>query len=362
MIDAIDLFSGIGGMHKGASEAGGFHFVWANDIDKWAAKVYKAQFPETPFYLGDIRDVPADSIPDHQLLCAGFPCQSFSVAGARGGFQDPRGTLFYEILRVIDAKRPQMLLLENVDGLLNHDEGQTFTTILWELGRRGYVCEWQVLNSNWFGIPQKRERVFIIGHLGGEPRSQVFPILETGGANPKVLATGVRAVNALHASDYKGVDNNGARTMIMEPLLLGSTNPHYKGEPRSKHLKETARTLTNGWSNQEDVILQPVPVLTPQRDKKRQNGRRFKNPGEPMFTLTAQDQHGVITYDGMAYKPRLLTPVERERLQGFPDGWTAEISDAQRIKTTGNAVTVNVVAEICRRIAYVSTQKSERRA
>lgn len=152
-----------------------FKCVWYADIDKYATAVYNHRFNEA-YIPTDIRQVKTTDIPDFDMLCAGFPCQSFSIAGKRKGFQDTRGTLFFEICRIVRDKRPRFLFLENVKGLLSHDEGNTFRVILESLDELGYDLEWQVLNSKHFGVPQNRERVFIIGHLGGRGGRQVFPI------------------------------------------------------------------------------------------------------------------------------------------------------------------------------------------
>ena len=149
--------------------------VWTCEIDKHCRRTYRKQFGKCDI-AHDITTVDVSRIPDFDLLCAGFPCQSFSIAGKRRGFDDTRGTLFFEICRVLQTKRPWLLLLENVKGLLSHDEGKTFLSILRHLEDLGYDCQWDVLNSKNFGVPQNRERVFIIGHLRGKPRFQVFPI------------------------------------------------------------------------------------------------------------------------------------------------------------------------------------------
>lgn len=349
----------------------GFRCVFASEWDKYATAVYHKNFPETPLSTGDIREVEASSIPNHDLLCAGFPCQAFSVAGKRRGFEEARGTLFFEVARIAAAKRPKMLLLENVKGLLSHDGDRTFGVILGALDELGYRVEWQVLNSKYHGVPQNRERVFIIGHLGEPPSRTVFPVGEVG------------------EGDYEAGERATARA------LCGGGH-------------------SGGMHNQMTLLVQPV--LTPSRPVKRQSGRRFKDAGEEMFTLTGQDQHGVMihsAYSGVDGKPRIyedvsltistpaggghlpyvancvdttgylremgwheigkhgltdyrirrLTPTECERLQGFPDGWTSEglfpdgsvkpISDTQRYKMMGNAVTVNVIRFLGERILNV---------
>ena len=242
----------------------------------------------------DIREV--KDIPDHDLLTAGFPCQSFSIAGKRGGFTDTRGTLFFEIARIAKQKQPRLLLLENVKGLLSHDKGQTFGTILNTLDELGYDLQWQVLNSKNFGVPQNRERVFIVGHLRGTPRPQVFPLGESG----KI--------------------NNG------------------KKEQRN----DIAHTLTNTDKHRGSYIKQ---LNSPTHS----NNRLYSDKGISPALNTAQggNRQPKIT---KGTKIRRLTPLECERLQGFPDFWTEGLSDTQRYKCLGNAVTVNVVEAIIKQL------------
>jgi DNA (cytosine-5)-methyltransferase 1 len=148
--------------------------VGFSEIDKYAIQTYRKHFPEHKNY-GDATKIITSELPEFDLLLAGFPCQSFSIAGKRGGFEDTRGTLFFEIARIAKDKRPSYLLLENVKGLLSHDKGNTFATIISTIDELGYDCQWNVLNSKDFGVPQNRERVFIVGHLRGIPRPKVFP-------------------------------------------------------------------------------------------------------------------------------------------------------------------------------------------
>ena len=163
-------------LHKFSNE--GLSCIGFSEIDKYAIQVYKKQFPNHKNY-GDITKIDAKELPSFDLLVGGFPCQTFSVAGKRAGFNDTRGTLFFEIARIIREKQPRLLLLENVKGLLSHDKGSTFYTIISTLDELGYDCQWQVLNSKNFGVPQNRERVFIVGHLRGTSRPEVFPIRGT---------------------------------------------------------------------------------------------------------------------------------------------------------------------------------------
>lgn len=415
----IDLFAGVGGFHHGIDRVNsareskaltGFSpntsdepqwnpkpltCVYSNEWDKYANSVYRRHYGQCD--IRDIRTVNASEIPDFDLVVGGFPCQSFSVAGRRGGFADTRGTLFFEIARIVKEKQPRLLLLENVKGLLSHDKGETFRVILSSLDELGYDVQWQVLNSKDFGVPQNRERVFIIGHLRGTSRPEVFPI---GGFNPASLnyVGGILSEKAkMWLDNGKKFSRNfpqGSRvysddgvssTLASQAGGLGAktglyqVRKHYEGKERKIGLQKVdrANTITATYykgpaGDGRNVV---IPVLTPDRVNKRQNGRRFKEDGEPSFTLTQQDKHGVllsrtiraggrgstdekhrwdIINDGVQI--RRLTPRECERLQGFPDDWTSlgadgeTISDTQRYRMMGNAVTTNVVTAIIEKL------------
>lgn len=371
-MDFLDLFAGIGGFRMGLERLG-HHCVGFCEIDKFARASYKAIYrTEGEVEFHDITKVRNEEWRQFRgkvdLICGGFPCQAFSIAGKRRGFLDEtRGTLFFEIARAAKEIKPPLLLLENVKGLLSHDKGRTFRTILSTLDELGYDAEWQVLNSKDFGVPQNRERVFIIGHLRGRSERTIFPIR---GESPTVDSC--------------------------KPKRLGNINPSGRG---------------NG-----EVYRIAIPVLTPDRAKKCQNGRRFKTDGEPMFTLTSQDRHGIViagrlpsarqqsgrvySSNGLAptlstmqggdqepkiiqrargynkggthqlsptlsshhwqenhfvslpqrFRIRKLTPRECWRLQGFPD-WAfdkaqAVNSNSQLYKQAGNSVTVPVIEAI----------------
>jgi len=340
--------------------------VYSNEWDKYANSVYRRHYGECD--IRDIRTVEAGELPDFDLLCGGFPCQAFSVAGKRGGFDDTRGTLFFEIARICKERKPRYLLLENVKGLLSHDQGRTFSTILGVLSDLGYDVQWQVLNSKDFGVPQNRERVYIVGNLRGEPRPQIFPLTDF---NPKAL----KYVGGILSEKAKMWLDNGkqfsrnfpqgsrvykssgvASTLASQAGGLGAKtglymvdDPSRKDGIEDKNISPTLRREAHG-----NVPAVVIPVLTPDRVTKRQNGRRFKTDGEPSFTLTGQDRHGI--FDGM--KIRKLTPTECERLQGFPDGWTLEgvngetMSDSRRYMMMGNAVSTTVVTAIIKRFLY----------
>jgi DNA (cytosine-5)-methyltransferase 1 len=335
--------------------------VGYSEIDKHAILTYEHHYPNHKNY-GDATKINPEELPDFDVLCGGFPCQSFSIAGKRMGFEDTRGTLFFDIARIIKIKRPCFLFLENVKGLLSHDNGRTFATILATLNELGYDAEWEVLNSKHFGVPQNRERVFIIGHLRGTPSKQIFPIGKGNGTSNKKVGERMECVNTLTKGYHKGRQ---------------ASAPHIKTMNTPKHSNDRVYSdegLSPSLNTAQGGNRQPfIPVLTPDRPEKRQNGRRMKEDGEEMFTLTGQDTHGIAIMDLYNHKEhtdrcptltephhntirvregmkiRRLTPIEYERLQGFPDNWTIG-SDTQRYKQCGNAVTVNVIQAIAEKI------------
>ena len=268
----LDLFAGIGGFRFGM-ESAGHECIGFCEIDKFARASYKAiHNTEGEIELHDITTVTDEEIRNigHvDVICGGFPCQSFSIAGSRRGFEDTRGTLFFEIARFADILKPKYLFLENVKGLLNHDRGNTFKTILGSLDGLGYDVEWQVLNSKNFSVPQNRERVFIIGHLREGRTRRVFPIIR---------------------EDAKS-DNQQSKIEI-----VGNTkNPNGTGQGTGSRVYDLSGLVgTLSARDYKEPKQVAIPVLTPDRANKKQNGRRFKTDGEPMFTLTAQDRHGVV--------------------------------------------------------------------
>ena len=391
-----EMYNGIGGFRLGLERAG-WRCVWANDNDKYANRVYKKKFGGEELVEGDIREVQAKAVPDCTLLTAGFPCQAFSVAGKRKGFKESRGTLFTHIARVAAHKRPPLLLLENVKGLLSSDSGRTFAIIIRVLENLGYLVEWQVLNSKHFGVPQNRERVFIIGHLRGKGSRQVFPINEANPVSTQNEGNGKRVASCLDRNYHKGARRQ--RTLVLQehsfsgkdgrgrglrtfegevptltqqmgtgggnvPMVVADRTRTYAGKGRNL---ESPKPLTNALSSVEKDNL-VIWIQSSQQKKGGIKSRKGLVPtlGErmgtggrnvPMVLANAVDCDGYLRFGHRPRdeqgKPQLipigyrrirrLTPVECERLQGFPDGWTEGVSDTQRYKLLGNAVTVNVV-------------------
>lgn len=298
------------------------HCVGYSEIDKHALQIYEKYFKHKNY--GDIRKIKPRDLPDFDLLVGGFPCQSFSIAGKRQGFNDTRGTLFFEIARILKAKRPRLLLIENVKGLLSHSKGRTFATIIRTLNDLGYDLQWQVLNSKNFGVPQNRERIFIVGHLRGTPRPQVFPLTQNS-SEDIILPTITTRVTA---------DSNGT----------------YVGErPAHKDLKYVGAVMSEKnkkWLDDGKELSRNFP-----------QGSRIYDAKGIATTLASQAgglgaKTGLYAVKGLQ-KIRRLTPKECERLQGFPDAWTEGVSDTQRYKCLGNAVTVNVVQAIAEKLVNI---------
>ena len=349
------MFAGIGGFRSGLSHYGDFFVpVGYCEIDPYAKRAYEAIYePKGEIYFEDARGINPENLPDIDLICGGFPCQSFSIAGKRGGFADARGTLFFEIARIARVKRPAFLLLENVPGLLSHDSWRTFATILGALDELGYDVAWQVLNSANFDVPQNRERVFLIGYLRGKSTGEILSFTE---ANPKTIVQriGGHRGNRVYAGD-------GLSCTLTSTVggFAGNTGLYFLDMNPDPKITELARCITarqdSGISNhrgEHSGVIElwdgPCAFLTPDRENVRQKGRRMKFPGEPMFALTTQDRHGIF-YQG---RIRKLTPLECWRLQGFTDEQFfrardgAKLSDTRLYHLAGNAVSVPVITAL----------------
>lgn len=420
----IDFFAGIGGFRKGM-ELAGHKCVGFCEFDKFATASYismhlltqkqreslekvplkkrqkeilKEEYRNGEWYANDIRRVYARDIPRADCWCFGFPCQDISVAGKQIGFKGNRSSLFFRVMYLIgqleEENKPTYLFIENVKNLLSVNGGWDFARLLVEMDREGYDAEWQVLNSKDFGVPQNRERCFIIGHLRGRSTAKVFPVEGTDGENS------VQIVG--HKDGYRRNAQVFAPEGATEALDTGQGGErgHHVTLPcfidlcyEGSQITEQARCLKaryyKGMANhagQDSGIA--IPVLTPDRAEKRQNGRRFKDDGEPMFTLTGQDRHGIaievkeatantldtscnqgifvqVSDELIVYAVwyeklqcyiaiRKLTPKECFRLQGWTDDYFEKAafvnSDSQLYKQAGNGVTVNVICEIAKKL------------
>lgn len=371
----IDLFAGIGGFRFGM-ESAGHECVAFCEIDKFARASYKAiHNTEGEIELHDITQVTDEeirSIGHVDAICGGFPCQAFSIAGNRRGFEDTRGTLFFEIARFASILKPKYLFLENVKGLLNHDKGNTFEVILSALDELGYDVEWQVLNSKDFGVPQNRERVFIIGHLRGKRGRKIFPIGGNGATidceQPKINKVGnIEKKGKSQSGDVVSVDSLAptlcSTTTQKDPLkilLAGNLPGSHEQNGRvydPDGISPTLNTMQGGDRQPKIRVREATKqgyaeasvgdsVNLSHPNSKTRRGRVGEGVAN---TIVTGDSQGVVTPN---FRIRKLTPRECWRLQGFPD-WAFDKaqevnSNSQLYKQAGNSVTVNVIKEIAR--------------
>jgi DNA (cytosine-5)-methyltransferase 1 len=370
-INVLDLFSGIGGFALGIEKTGIKHeWLGFSEIDKYASELYKRRFPNAK-ELGSVENISYESLKGQKinLLTGGFPCQAFSIAGKRQGFEDTRGTLFFEIARILEdyiknGKPIPCILLENVKGLLSHDNKRTFITIYKILADLNYTLECQVVNTRWF-LPQNRERIFIFGRYNGRRSGRkVFPI---GKNDIKVGFKGLNQIGNLgkdnqanRVYNINGVSKTitdggggGAKTGLYE-VTTHSLYPRSSktGKGGTGHLTKedgTAYCLDTG--NAQAIEFKTYGII-PESDKPKGNWLPRErvlesNNGLSRAISTSQSQHPYYTDKT---RIRRLTPLECERLQGFPDNWTEGQSDTQRYKQCGNAVSVPVIEAIIRKI------------
>ena len=305
----LDLFSGIGGFHLGLEQAG-FDFEWVgfSEIDKYANATYKKNFPDS-VDLGDVRAIRHEDLPKIDIITFGSPCQDFSIAGKRSGMQGNRSTLITEAIRLITDTKPRFFIWENVKGTFSSNDGRDFWAIIKafaDIG--GYRLEWQLLNTRWF-LPQNRERIYLIGHLGDGGGSKIFPVGEDSEKSNKGKQgrVEIQTAQCLNARMHKiGRDDNYIKTSLNQIGTIGK-------DSESTRVYDTtcARTIKDGGGMGAKTGLYQV----------KSNIRR-------------------------------LTPTECERLQGFPDGFTAGQSDTQRYKQLGNAVSVPVVKAVGTKIRW----------
>lgn len=272
-------------------------------IKKRQKEILKEEYRNGEWYANDIRRVYAGDIPKADCWCFGFPCQDISVAGKQAGFQGNRSSLFFRVMYLIgqlkEEDKPTYLFIENVKNLLSVNGGWDFARLLIEMDRAGYDAEWQVLNSKDFGVPQNRERCFIVGHLRGRGSAEVFPIEGADGKNSiQIIAhkNGYRRNTQVFGSDgiTEALDTGqggGRGHHVALPCFIDLS--YKKTELTNKARCLQARYNKGIANHKAEVSGVAIPVLTPDRTEKRQNGRRFKENGEPMFTLTSQDRHGV---------------------------------------------------------------------
>ena len=406
MIRYFEAFAGIGAFRSAFEKVGGFECVGWCEIDKFSQKAYRALYNTggEAFYE-DITKIDYRGMPDFDLLVGGPCCQSFSVAGKRGAFEDDRGNLFFNYIQILEAKRPRYFIAENVPNLLGISQGECFRIILEKISELGYSMCWRVLNSAGFGIPQSRRRLFLVGYLGERCSVKVLAFggndeencekgkpeqLIGGSQGSRVYLTNGTAVTQCSGSGGLGgktglyfIDYNSPPNITDTARCItarqNSGVSNHKGEHsavfvdmnENPKITENARCLntrmdlgvTNGKHKGErsGVLIEEAPraILNPFKETTRQNGRRIKNPNEPMFTLTVTDRHGIV-HKG---RIRRLMPSECWRLQGFTKEQFEKVtavgmSDAQLYKQAGNSITVNVVEAIAQNLLKFDEEES----
>lgn len=317
ILNTIDLFSGIGGIRLGferACESAGIEHacVFASDINKNACKVYRSRFGDQPDPLCDITKVDPSSLPDFDVLLGGFPCQAFSTGGHGGGFNDTRGTLFFNVADILKVKQPKAVLLENVKGLTHHDEGRTLGTIRRALNDAGYTEHVQILNSKDFGVPQNRPRVYIVGFLK-DRYGGLFDF-------PKPTCSSKRLFDILQPNPVD--ENHYLSKSYWDTLLRHRARHESKGQGFGYVIKkggDVASTVMCGGMGKERNLI-------------------------------VDDSSRPLPDWANAERVRTMTPVEWERLQGFPDGWTEAAPTSSRMSLLGNSVTVSVIEAVSKKI------------
>lgn len=306
----IDLFAGIGGFRIALQNLGG-KCVFTSEIDKYAQKTYQDNFGEIPH--GDITKIDEKNIPDHDILCAGFPCQAFSIAGRRGGFEDTRGTLFFDVARIIKEKQPKAFFLENVKGLTFHNGGKTIKTILNVLREdlNYFVPNPEIVNAKNFGVPQNRERIFIIGfHKSLNINHFEYP----EASNTRVVFEDIREENIVDTRYYLS-------TQYLQTLKKHKARHESKG---------------NGFGYAiipNDGIANAIVVGGMGKERNLVYDDRITD-----FTPTTKIK-GEVNREYI----RKMTPREWARLQGFPDNFKIEVADVHAYKQFGNSVAVPAI-------------------
>ena len=387
----FDMFAGIGGFRSGLEAVGCFECVGHCEIDKYANQAYNAMYnTEGEVFYADARTIDPGTLPDIDLICGGFPCQSFSIAGKRRGFaDDARGTLFFEIARLAASKRPAFLLLENVPGLLSHDSGRTFAAILSTLDDLGYDVAWQVLNSKDHGVPQSRKRVYIVGYLRGKCSGEVLSFTDTNGAALEQVLPGPEGrrvyspagVSITLTSTAGGFGGKTGLYDVTLPIKVKTKSGYQLAHPgdsidlayatmntrRGRVGDKIAHTVTPGNNqgyffidlNEDPALTENARCLLANQDtgigkfKGGRSGVFVENPKAP-FAVPVRDADGNIHYG----KVRKLMPIECWSLQGFKDeqfhkAAATGLSDAQLYKMAGNAVTVPVISALGRKIKEI---------
>ncbi len=354
----FSAFTGVGGLDMGLPKE--WKCVGMSEVDKHANMVLKYRFPEVVNY-GDIEKIDYAKLPDFDILVGGSPCQDVSIAGKRKGITGSRSRLFFTYIAILQNKRPDYFIFENVKGLLSSNEGRDFAEMLNCFSKAGYNLWWQVLDATSFGIPQHRERVFILGAAGGRSFARLFFDNGSGKKNTELQGQEANIITRRYrASQATGsyIVENQFNAQIETVYPSRRQNYRVYG---TEGIAPTLHRKTGGGQ----VTKIAIPVADISHLKARQQGRRIKELNEPSFTLQSMQRQGV--YNGM--KIRYLTPLECERLMGWPDEWTKygidgkgdviELTDNARYSLIGNGVVPQVVSNIVSMLPHSTERVNE---
>lgn len=361
------LFSGVGGFDLGF-ERSGMECKWQVEFDPHCQAVLERHYPNVRRYK-DVRDVGGATLEAVDLICGGFPCQDLSVAGKRAGFAGERSSLWYEYQRIIGELQPNWVVIENVPGLLSSKGGADFAVILKALDELGYGVAWRVLDSQYFGVPQRRRRVFIVASFGNMRCGQVLFESESmpGDFAPskkerEATASTFTIRTGTQGSGGRGnlALDDGAMTLGGQPqwvanTLAGGSSKAHSDITSGQQDGNVVLCMASGQANAE-VMSERRTALTLLHEQPMVFVGIENHPNDSRVTITGDISQQLTSRMGTGGNNmpfvgvRRLTPTECERLQGFPDGWTDSQSDTQRYKQMGNAVTVNVIEWIGERI------------
>ena len=363
-IRVMDMFCGISAFRSAAEKIGGFEFVGYCECDPTAIAAYRTLYDTRgEYFCNDARAINTDELPDFDLLVGGFPCQDFSQSGRRLGFNSSRGTLFFELARLLEAKKPAFFLFENVSAILSFDHYKVFETILNEISKLGYCCEWQCIDGRNY-LPQSRKRVFIAGYLDTRCAGQILPL------RGKIAAAVAELTS--HRTQGERVYDSGGSAVTQTATgggFGGKTGMYFIDMNADAKMTDVARCITTRQDSgigkhkgeKSGVFVEydgVYPVINPDRETVRQNGPRIRPNGAPAFCLTVVDRHGVIHHG----RVRRLVPQECFRLMGFEDSQffklqdELHLSDAKLYKLAGNSIIVPILVDIMTNIKQVNAK------
>lgn len=345
-INVVSLFSGVGGFEEGLKLANiNSKIVLASEIDSFAKKSYIANFGNQNLH-GDVKLVDEKDVPDHSLLLAGFPCQSFSIAGKRKGFEDIRGTLFFEVARILSEKKPKCILLENVKNLISHDGTTTIRTILKTLNDIGYSVDFTVINSSEAGVPQNRDRTYICGIYNGKTEKYLsdFRSVKADKLKKELNKTDFRGFNFFNGVTYKN------KKKCIEDILQDDVDASFffDTEKISEYLDSVS--IDEGFLRQAKIIKIINLPREVHNDLERQR-RVYSVKGISPTVLARSDSTKILVSNSGRMKIRKVTPIENFYIQGFSKKFVTNVintgmSATQMYKQSGNAVSPPVIAGI----------------